>query len=820
MAKRNTILIVFDELTCFKNLPTSITDNLPGYQLFKKKCIEFNNIQTSRQQCSPSRSTLMTGIYDTGLQDNIENNYQYDYIPTLPTNLETMGKIYKSSGYESTCYYGKQHLDNKYADSIFNKPTFNTATSGSMKIYGYDKFNVFGDTYYPLTHGLLIDNLIFSYELPPNSIDYDYYEPLTKSKYSGIIPFLKARLQDNKSYYIEFHITNPHDTNHFIQNLKDNPSSTMNQFPMPFIFEQIKEDVVENPFYFNQEFQYAVPSHPNLLKNYFEQDYQAYKTNLYSLPFLESYELDYAISPKINSYNPLFIGTYYALKFNMTLADSQEDVKDWKNFINNYYGLLNEADSYLEKLYYFFESNGIFETNNIIITADHGDQLSSHGLKQKQMPFKECSNVPCLIHSPDLDNKLVGKSSDIYGSIVDILPTQMVLNNLDTTSKFDGKSLLIWDDSKLKINYKEHSHYNPVNIVNSTMYSLNYFFYLSWLIKKYNGQQLTSNPINYFEFESSFCSVITVINNTTYKYGKYYSVNDTISYYIDTQSNPITFNKNNLVKFILESDVIAKISLINYFKDNFQNIFTFDEGLKIINNNFNKFSNNHILFIYYAFIADYLNGLNNLIYPIPGSQTDWATNSTHYSYFLYQLDTDPNEIANLLDPKNINYVDPKLKDQLNDILNHSLKEKNCNNLTTIIPLKLYINISNLLYIFGGFLTATTQQIILEILGNLNGLNSLDGQTRSSFFVLYNKFINEKLLTINVTNYQNPYNIYDQVNSLYYVGNYEYINHIYTTFPYFENFILSPGEPDLIGVKFIILNFNIFSYLNVYKIINQ
>ena len=106
---------------------------------------------------------------------------------------------------------------------------------------------------------------------------------------------------------------------------------------------------------------------------------------------------------------------------------------------------------------------------------------------------------------------------------------------------------------------------------------------VGWLIKKYNGQQLTSNPINYFEFESSFCSVITVINNTTYKYGKYYSVNDTISYYIDTQSNPITFNKNNLVKFILESDVIAKISLINYFKDNFQNIFTFDEGLKIIN---------------------------------------------------------------------------------------------------------------------------------------------------------------------------------------------------------------------------------------------
>ena len=35
--KRNTILIVIDELTNYKNLPKEITDNLKGYQLFKKK---------------------------------------------------------------------------------------------------------------------------------------------------------------------------------------------------------------------------------------------------------------------------------------------------------------------------------------------------------------------------------------------------------------------------------------------------------------------------------------------------------------------------------------------------------------------------------------------------------------------------------------------------------------------------------------------------------------------------------------------------------------------------------------------------------------
>ena len=64
---KNTILILVDELTCYNNLPKEITDNLKGYQLFKKRCIEFTNIQTARQQCSPSRATIMTGKYDTAI---------------------------------------------------------------------------------------------------------------------------------------------------------------------------------------------------------------------------------------------------------------------------------------------------------------------------------------------------------------------------------------------------------------------------------------------------------------------------------------------------------------------------------------------------------------------------------------------------------------------------------------------------------------------------------------------------------------------------------------------------------------------------------
>ena len=198
---RNTLLIVFDELTNYSNLPKEITDQLKGYQLFKKRSVEFNNIQTSRQQCSSSRSTIMTGLYDTGIQDDINYSYQYDYIPRLPTILETSAKIYKSNKYDITCYYGKQHLDSSLDIILNSLPSFNTATRSAMKQYGYDKFNIYGDTYYFNVRGLLTDNQTLSYILPPNASEYDYYSKKSKMKYVGVIPFIKARMQD-KNHFI------------------------------------------------------------------------------------------------------------------------------------------------------------------------------------------------------------------------------------------------------------------------------------------------------------------------------------------------------------------------------------------------------------------------------------------------------------------------------------------------------------------------------------------------------------------------------------------------------------------------------------------
>lgn len=816
---KNTILIVFDELTCYKNLPSSITSNLKGYQLFKKKCIEFNNIQTARQQCTSSRSTIVTGIYDTACQDNMEFSYQYKYFPNLPTNLNTIGKIYKSNGCELTGYYGKQHLDSKLDTGSNTAPTFNTATSNGMKIYGYDNFNVFGDTYYNPTNGLLADNMVISYELPPNSQIYDYIE--NGIKYTGVIPFLKARLVDNKSYYLECHISNPHDTNHFIQNLKEKPGGVMNQFSVPFIEEQLEEEQISNPYYLNSMDPYAVPSHPNLLANYYEPKYAPYKTNKFSLPFLTSYELDYATDPKINSFNPLMIGTYYALKFNMTISESKEDVKDWKNFLNNYIGLVYEADSYLEKLYYFFESNGIFSTSNIIIISDHGDLLSSHGLKQKQLPFNECSNVPCLIYSPDLAPELVGKTTNFYGSLIDILPTQIILNNLCTDTNLDGKSLLVRNNlNQLVLNEVEHRAYVPVNIVNSTMYSLNYFFYLKWYKDNYSDQSLTSVPTNLFEFQSSFVSIITEIDGNIYKFGRYYSIYSTIAYQLFIHPKQNTFSSVGFIKYVLENLIFAKINVIAFIKEKFPNIFSYQEGLEIINENFGNNNNMFIYYIYNAYISNELNTRNNFVCLLPGSKSSWKTNYNLniFSYFMYDVGRDPSESFNLMDITNIDYINNKIKKKLNNTLNMALEEKNCSQLQTILADKTYIQLANLLYILGGFIINSNNSTEYDILGTLNGSNGLDIHISQNTKLFFSDYLGKKIYNINSSDLIDPYTLYDEIENKYYVGKYEYVQFIYKNMPYFSNFIPSKGFPDLTDKKFRIESNNILPLLNVYKII--
>jgi hypothetical protein len=248
-------------------------------------------------------------------------------------------------------------------------------------------------------------------------------------------------------------------------------------------------------------------------------------------------------------------------------------------------------------------------------------------------------------------------------------------------------------------------------------------------------------------------------------------------------------------------------------------IFTYQEGLNIIDRDF-KNHNVNIYYIYNAYIANKLNTINNFVYLLPGSKSSWNFNYdlNIFSYFMYDVKKDPSESFNLIDISNIDYIDNKIKNKLNDTLNLALEEKNCYQLKTIFADNTYTQLANLLYMFGGFVSNQTKDIEYIILGTLNGSNGLDTQIVQKFKSLFENNINININNINSFDLTNPYNLYNSTTNKYYVGNYEYIHFIYTNMPYFSNFVLTQGLPDLTNKKFMIESNNILPLLNVYKII--
>jgi arylsulfatase A-like enzyme len=726
MANLGTILIVMDELIAYHNLPRSLTDELKGYQAFKKIGVEFTNIHNNRQQCSASRASFFTGEINTGIQDNIDQSYQFDYVPAVAPEFDTIAKVYKKNSDYKTAYFGKSHIDSAMAIPSFELPQINTNSRGAMKKYGFDTFSTFGDTFYATSEGIFNDNRELECIMPPNSTEYDYCDPVTGKKYNGMIPFLKARLADGKKFHAQYHIINPHDTSEFIQNFATYTTSTRRktQFFAPFLKEQTIDAGNTDPYFYDATFPDAYIKHKNLTTNYFEKTYNEYKNNKKTLPYLESFELDYVSDPVHNNIFPWYVTMQQSFAQTLTLANNQQDIAGWKNLINNYYGLVIEADTYLYIIYTFLKQNNLLQRVSIVITADHGDQMSAHGLKQKGFPFKESTNVPFVIYSPFFANELKGTKSHILGSLLDLNPTLEVLSNLqDKSKRFLGTSLVRWNrHCFLQINKPQHEHYTVMNVINSTMFQATYVYYDSW----YSAQppaiqkKVINSPKNLFEFICPYTMIITKHKEKQYKFCRYFTWRELFSYNFKHNpllARPIDFSKMQSVIGVekLASEISDLVALLQQHK-----ITTFDAGYRLLGND----GNNVLLFLFMLFIAIYVGSVLSHLYILPGSLSsyDELVENPQYAFFCYDMDDDPNEIINLA-TSNCRH-DMRLVYQLNAKMNIEIQTHKMSRFFYIIPRNsILLWIRTVLTFGSNFAMYTPAQ--LNVFSSILGTNTMD-----------------------------------------------------------------------------------------------
>jgi hypothetical protein len=490
---------------------------------------------------------------------------------------------------------------------------------------------------------------------------------------------VKARFEDGKSFHMQCHFQNPHDTTQFYQNYSQTPIGQQLQFKSPFLYEQTTKVDINDPYCFDVTFQNAFIQEDNLAMNYFENTYFKYSKNIMSLPFLNSYMQDYSTSPKTNSPFAFYTGLSESYRIIYSFPNNSCDIVSWKNLINNYYGLIHEVDNYISSIYDFLENHNMLKDTAVIITSDHGDNMSSHGLKQKGVPFKESVNVPFMVYSPQLCPGV----SNVIGSLIDLSPTIEKLSNVNiTSSEFKGVSLFNLIDNELKVRDNDI----PVfNIYNSFMTYLSYFGFKNWYSKQtseFQNSMKYSYVDTFFEYFGHYSICIHKIDNVQYKLVRFYSIREVIAYNLIFNN---LLNNNFSIDFILcelyrDTNITSLITLdiLNQFKcllNNYKSdCFTFDEMYDYIKENTNN-TDSILLFLFMSVIINYIKIKTNYNLLIPGCETffDLLYKDSHYYFFLYNTTEDTDEIINLLDK---NYPERQTCDviniarRMNDTLNN------------------------------------------------------------------------------------------------------------------------------------------------------
>jgi len=83
--------------------------------------------------------------------------------------------------------------------------------------------------------------------------------------------------------------------------------------------------------------------------------------------------------------------------------------------------------------------NQVFDNTIIIVLADHGQGLGQHNWVEHRLLYQEDIRIPLVILDPSRKKGMVIK--DLVRNI-DILPTVLEILGIETTEKFDGKSLV------------------------------------------------------------------------------------------------------------------------------------------------------------------------------------------------------------------------------------------------------------------------------------------------------------------------------------------------------------------------------------------
>jgi arylsulfatase A-like enzyme len=111
----------------------------------------------------------------------------------------------------------------------------------------------------------------------------------------------------------------------------------------------------------------------------------------------------------------------------------------WRKLCAQYFANVTLVDRQLGRILAALEASGQADRTIIVFSSDHGEMAGDHGMCEKRTLYEEATRVPLMIHVPWLNNE---NATRVAGSIshVDMMPTLLEFAGATTSENIHGTS--------------------------------------------------------------------------------------------------------------------------------------------------------------------------------------------------------------------------------------------------------------------------------------------------------------------------------------------------------------------------------------------
>jgi arylsulfatase A-like enzyme len=122
-----------------------------------------------------------------------------------------------------------------------------------------------------------------------------------------------------------------------------------------------------------------------------------------------------------------------------------------------YYGMVSEVDAQLGRVVAALRARGEWDRTLVVVTADHGDQLGDHGLKEKLGFFPQSYHILGIWRDPRRPDR-AGRVIERFTENVDVMPTLADALGLEVPVQCDGRVLTPLLDGR-DVEWRTSAHY-------------------------------------------------------------------------------------------------------------------------------------------------------------------------------------------------------------------------------------------------------------------------------------------------------------------------------------------------------------------------